>query len=450
MQAMGIPLNNVVGETANFSIAQTDAGKVFNVTTGTSAIAATITPAATSLPSGWTVYIRKDDTATGTVADGSATWKISNAGHIEQITSNGTKFIYRAFYGAFDAAGNLTITAPSVNFVTTGKTQSNGVPIATTGANTFTAMQTLPQTAMETGPQNAIFYVLSESRNAHTTGDGNPGTRDGEGLQNNPPTRLHQLPFAANTIMLNASQSGSGVMTQLFDYDNSSVTLTGGSCTNGSLVITGFSSTTGVATGMTAGGPGLAPGFTVASTTSTTVTLKDASGQGRTCTANLTGTWNFVTPISFGASSGAAGVPLYPNFGNGAMPTAHQMSPAVQTATYTCTVTSGNNVVTLNTGSWSIPVGSTVTSTHLGTVTVTKASSAINVLGGGTNNYIQVSGTASASSSTEAVTIVPWGLLYIETADNDVQQTLILYCQYYKRAGYLCAAGRHISRPGAG
>jgi hypothetical protein len=396
LQALGAEGSSVVAKSASFSVVQADAGKMFNVTTGTSAVVAML-PSASTLPSGWTIYVRKADSAAGSVANDAATFLITSGGHTEKITSDGTNFIYRAFYGAFDGSGNFTLTNGGNGNITLTAAGTGRVKVPANAPY-------MSGVGMPTGPANINFFVCGDSRNAGTVGTtGLGGNRNMEGVQGNTPSKLQNMGFLYNAFVVNSAISSTGIMHDVFGYNNGGVTLTG-TVTANSLTLA-FASTTGVAVGQSVAGPGLPIGMSVASlVANTSVTLTDPSGQGRKPFATpASSAYNFAFPM-VGSSAQIPGYPI--------IPTGHQASPAVNTNVYTCTVTSGSNQITLNSGTWALAVGSTITSTHFsGTTTVLACNT----------TYATVSTNATGSSSTEAVTVVPYGIFYIDHLLNDTE-----------------------------
>lgn len=150
LQTLGSDYNEVVAKSANFTIATTDRGKVFNVTTGASALTVTL-PSAAAAGNGFTVLVRKADTAAGSVTANGAL--IGTSGHTVRYTSDGTTWQNRAFFGAFDSSGNLTLTvvgnitlAPSGNVNVSGKKITALAPgTAATDAANFGQLAAMPR-----------------------------------------------------------------------------------------------------------------------------------------------------------------------------------------------------------------------------------------------------------------------------------------------------------------
>ncbi len=299
-------------------------------------------------------------------------------------------------------------------------TTGSGVPsIAAAGtdypglgsANNFSATQAAPDFEIPTGPNGVIFDWAGDSRTGGPQGGGTIAMGPNAvsvGYINLVPARIQEMGFGYNTTVINQGLGGASLETGLGYYNNGGVTTTG-TITAGSSTITITGSTTGLstiltgATGMVAG-PGIPYGL-YASISGSTVTLHDPSGRGRTPSLSTTG-----ASIAF-----APAISVSNNAPVACAETFHQLSPAVNTATYTCTVTSGSNVIVLNSGYWLPPVGSTVTSAHFsGPATVTYSSA--------NSQTIAVNANAPGSSTTEAVTVVPVGFIAFWYGINDVAQ----------------------------
>jgi hypothetical protein len=104
------PIYKHVPKSGNFAVVASDNGTIFEVTTGASAITATLPPAAT-LGNGFGCIIRKADTGTGTVIANST--MIGVQGQTIQITCDGASVYSIVGFGAFDATGNLNLAASS-------------------------------------------------------------------------------------------------------------------------------------------------------------------------------------------------------------------------------------------------------------------------------------------------------------------------------------------------
>lgn len=89
--ALGTLFNTVIQKNESFTITDQQDGILFDVTTGTNAIVATL-PNATLVRVGFSVAIRKEDAAAGTIATSPATQTISNQSHVIKITSDGTEW----------------------------------------------------------------------------------------------------------------------------------------------------------------------------------------------------------------------------------------------------------------------------------------------------------------------------------------------------------------------
>ena len=105
---VGVPYNQVIAESANFSATNTQIGALYNVTTGTNSLTATI-PLASSAGNGATFYFRKTDSSSGSVVVDNVL--LAEAGHMIEIVSDGTNWYARPFFGGIDSSGNITMTA---------------------------------------------------------------------------------------------------------------------------------------------------------------------------------------------------------------------------------------------------------------------------------------------------------------------------------------------------
>ena len=112
-----------VAESANFNVTLAQNGTMFQVTTGSSNITATL-PSAATLPDGWYIFLRKVDTATGFVLTSPTTSPnaiaVTNRGHVALIWTDGTNFYEKQWYGGYQAAGNFLVSGPgaaALNFV---------------------------------------------------------------------------------------------------------------------------------------------------------------------------------------------------------------------------------------------------------------------------------------------------------------------------------------------
>lgn len=99
-----------IAENASFAVNSGNIGIMFQVTTAAATITATF-PAAATLPDGWYCFIRKTDAGAGIVINSALSDSVSNQGHVTLYWTDGTVWYARAWYGGFDASGNLTISA---------------------------------------------------------------------------------------------------------------------------------------------------------------------------------------------------------------------------------------------------------------------------------------------------------------------------------------------------
>jgi hypothetical protein len=196
--------------------------------------------------------------------------------------------------------------------------------------------------------------------------------------------------FGYNGTGFNLGIQSTGIEEGIALYSGPGNVSTTGNITAGSTSLTGLGTTTGLSNGMIVAGPGILPGTTVAISGST-ATMNQAA---RLTTSGAT--INFCRPC-YQSQNPTTGQTI---------PTAHQLSPALNTAVYTCTVTSGSPVVTLNSGTWALAQGSKITSAHFpgGTATVLGSPAP-------TATQVTVSTNSTGSSSVEAVTVVPFSLL---------------------------------------
>lgn len=120
--------SNHSAKTSNFSIGATDAGTVFDVTTGASNITVTLASAAT-LGTNFQCMVRKVDSGVGTITANSQ--KIGNINHWIEIDSDGTTVRSKTIQGGFDSSGNFSLTSPG----TISLTASNAITL-TAAVNT--------------------------------------------------------------------------------------------------------------------------------------------------------------------------------------------------------------------------------------------------------------------------------------------------------------------------
>lgn len=111
----GSPSNFIsadVAKSANFSVSSSQYAVMFQVTTSSSNITATL-PSASTLPDGWYCMIRKADAGSGVVLNSALSDSVAAQGHVTLYWTDGTSWYGRAWYGGWSTAGLLTITAPA-------------------------------------------------------------------------------------------------------------------------------------------------------------------------------------------------------------------------------------------------------------------------------------------------------------------------------------------------
>jgi hypothetical protein len=139
-------ISSDIAKSASFTVAASNLGTIFQVTTGSSTIVATF-PTAATVGDGFYFFIRKADAGTGLITNSALTDSVTINGHMTQYWTDGTNWYARAWYGAFDVTGNLTISAP-------GNVNLGNGPLATTATAGFV---TIPSGAgTPTGTPTAV------------------------------------------------------------------------------------------------------------------------------------------------------------------------------------------------------------------------------------------------------------------------------------------------------
>jgi hypothetical protein len=339
-QNLGVPYSQVLAEAAGNTVTTAQVGALFNYTTGSSALAATL-PSAATAGSGTTYYFRKADNSAGSVLVNGVLLGVQ--GHALEVISDGTAWYNRPFFGGVDTAGNLSFTAAAnaginLNTSGTGQIKANGNAVATTAANTFTGPQTVPGLFAPTGPNGFYVVFLGDSRFAagmNAAGGRDPvqftnisqqtsaltGTTssmvgDGTSL----PAFLQNTGFCFHLFCINEGFAGLGIQDAVNKFNAGEVATTGTYTAGGSTIgITG--STSGLSGAMAVAGPGIPIGMQ-ATISGTTATFFDYLGLNRKPSLTEGSGSN---PVVF---STLTTTPANGDFIN-SVQTVHQLSPAV-------------------------------------------------------------------------------------------------------------------------
>lgn len=117
-----------LARSANFTVAAVDSGKIYEVTTGASALVVTL-PGAATLGNGFACTIRKADAGGGSFLANSTL--IGKQGQTLDVWSDGTNIYSRSSADSFDASGNLAFNAPGNISFSPGSTSGVTFPRAT-------------------------------------------------------------------------------------------------------------------------------------------------------------------------------------------------------------------------------------------------------------------------------------------------------------------------------
>jgi hypothetical protein len=135
-----------VAESANFTVTTAHDQAVFDITTGSSALAVTL-PAASAVPNGFTVSFMKVDSGTGSFAVNSDLIGTQYSGVV--VSSNGTAWTNKPFFEQVDASGNISFAgsgnitfAPGASGFTYINTPLFVSPATTTGTVSVTLANT--------------------------------------------------------------------------------------------------------------------------------------------------------------------------------------------------------------------------------------------------------------------------------------------------------------------
>jgi hypothetical protein len=121
----GIAYNADVAKSADYTVATTDRGKLFEMTTGASNKTFTL-PAAATAGNGFFVLLRKADTGAGKVLTSPSLTGLGVQGHTSLVWTDGTSYYKRDFYGSFDTSGNYTLTSAGSMTLTPGSASTLG------------------------------------------------------------------------------------------------------------------------------------------------------------------------------------------------------------------------------------------------------------------------------------------------------------------------------------
>jgi hypothetical protein len=114
-------LSQMVSGSASFLLSTTNAGTVYNITTGTLALTGTL-PNGTLVPNGYVIYVRKTDSGTGSITVNGV--KLGTQGHMLQLLSDGTTWYNRVWAEGMDANGNMIFTPAGGTFTVNGNVVS--------------------------------------------------------------------------------------------------------------------------------------------------------------------------------------------------------------------------------------------------------------------------------------------------------------------------------------
>lgn len=117
----GAALSTAVAESSSFTVDGTVSGKAYWVTTGTNALTASLP--GTQPSNGWSCYVTKVDSATGSITLSSNSALLGVLGNSVRISSNGTSYVYSYSEGVATVDGGFSLTAAvnaSINWITSG------------------------------------------------------------------------------------------------------------------------------------------------------------------------------------------------------------------------------------------------------------------------------------------------------------------------------------------
>jgi hypothetical protein len=105
---LSVLASQIISESTNTTVTTSQDRALFNFTTGTNALTATL-PSAATAGDGFATTFRKDDNSTGSVTVNGALLGIR--GHALQVVREGTKWINRPLFLGIDSSSNLAMSA---------------------------------------------------------------------------------------------------------------------------------------------------------------------------------------------------------------------------------------------------------------------------------------------------------------------------------------------------
>ena len=108
-QNLNVPFSNQVAVSSSFAVTSASDGNVFDVTTGSSAIVATLD--ATTLYNGFWVALRKVDSGSGLLTNNKTTAAIGMINQLIEISCDGTNYYQRYIGGGTNATADYTLSS---------------------------------------------------------------------------------------------------------------------------------------------------------------------------------------------------------------------------------------------------------------------------------------------------------------------------------------------------
>lgn len=189
----------IQAENTNFAVTAANGGYYYNVTTGSSAVLVTL-PSASTLPSGFSVTVRKADSGSGVITFtptmSPAAQSLSTQGEVMRVFTDATNWYGTLDVGTTDASGNFTLSAASVT-----------IPSATTFSKGTASTSTTTGSVLVTGGVGATGAVNAASLSAGGSLTSGTPTWTAQHLYNDTAV-VAQAPIAATRTYLTGSAIG--------------------------------------------------------------------------------------------------------------------------------------------------------------------------------------------------------------------------------------------------
>jgi lysophospholipase L1-like esterase len=293
LQNIGAAFNQDVAETSNFTVTTAQRGKLFEVTTGTASVTATL-PAAATAGNGFAIFVRKADSGTGLVLNSVLSNALAVPGHMTELWTDGTSWYHRDFFGAIDSAGNLSVSTGNNGSINLSPNGTGVVKLGGNSPNTAGGLAQLDTNGLlpiNGWTQNLDGQAFVFEGDSITSGSGlsSPSTQNfGYIFSQLPWAKNHGTyyndgvfgsylsdvtgRYAANVYPHRPTANGGdgGARSFLFlniltnELINGSVTFTGNT-TSSSTTVSSLSSTKGIYPGLTVTGTGIPGSTTVVS-----------------------------------------------------------------------------------------------------------------------------------------------------------------------------------------